>query len=126
MKRIISGLLITTCLLGLVGCGNTTEDPTVPIEPTEQEETISPVPEIRKLTLENVIEISKKGENIDWKDFEDYEFTDIGSGLFIYKYDIDDEYHLLVGGSPESKPIYVYLVHKTKNQIDIRRQLPHG
>lgn len=120
MKRIISGLLITTCLLGLVGCGNTTEDSIAPIEPNEQEEIISATPEIRKLTLEDVIEISKKGENIDWADFEEFEYKDIGSGLFVYKYDINDEYHLLMGGAQSSKPLYVYLVHKTKKQIDIR------
>ena len=122
MKRIISGLLITTCLLGLVGCGNTTEDSTAPIEPSEQEEIISTTPEIRKLTLEDIIEISKKGENVDWADFEEFEYKDIGSGLFVYKYDINDEYHLLMGGAQSNKPLYVYLVHKTKNQIDIRHE----
>ena len=119
MKRIISSLLIATCLLGLVGCGNTTKDPTAPIEPTE-ESSINIKSETRKLTLEDVIEISKKGEDVDWVDFEEFEFKDIGSGLFVYKYDINDEYHLLMGGAQSSKPLYAYLVHKTKNQIDIR------
>lgn len=119
MKRIVSSLLIATCLLGLVGCVNTTEDPTSPIEPTEESST-NIKSETRKLTLEDVIEISKKSEDVDWVDFEEFEYKDIGSGLFIYKYDINDEYHLLMGGAQSSKPLYAYLVHKTKNQIDIR------
>ncbi len=75
------------------------------------------------LTLEAVIELSHKGESLSWQDFELYKGTEIGSGLYILSYEIDDQYVLLVGGgSLQESPMYIRLVNKTDETrfIEIR------
>lgn len=54
--------------------------------------------------------------------FERYESKDVGSGLYIYLYDIDDTFGLWIGGVPSDKPIYMRLATKADmdNCIDIR------
>ncbi|MBU3146852.1 hypothetical protein [Clostridium sp. CF012] len=83
------------------------------------------VGESTKLTLEIVKNLSKKGGKLSWEDFQIYNGKDIGSGLYIMWYPIDDKYHLLIGGgSPKEKPMYIYLEYKdindTEKRIDIR------
>ena len=76
-----------------------------------------------RMTLDDVIRISTKGEEATWNDFEQYESTDIGSGLYIQLYDIDETFELMIGGTGTSdKPIYIRLVLKAdeSNYIDIR------
>ena len=51
--------------------------------------------------MEKVRELAEKGEELTWSDFEDYPYEDIGSGLYIYRYEIDESYYLLIGGVPE-------------------------
>ncbi len=85
----------------------------------------SPAPEIKpmeQLTLGKVIELSAKGEALTWSDFEQYSYEDVGFGLYIYRYDIDSNYELRIGGSPSVEPMYIYLVSKENpdNFIDIR------
>jgi len=77
-----------------------------------------------QLTLNDVIELSKKGDDLTWEDFKDYISTDIGSGLYIEKYDLEDGYTLLVGGVPSTKPYYIdlYRFDDSKNSIDIRTE----
>ena len=77
-----------------------------------------------QLTLNDVIELSKKGNDLTWEDFKDYISTDIGSGLYIEKYDLEDGYTLLVGGVPSDKPYYIelYRYDDSKNSIDIRTE----
>lgn len=73
-----------------------------------------------KLTLEKVQELAEKGDGLDWKDFEDYPYTDVGSGLYVYRYEIDETFALCVGGpSLDDKPSYVNLI-AGEEQIDIR------
>lgn len=79
--------------------------------------------ETDKLSLEKVIELSKKGKELSWEDFEKYDSIDIGSGLYIRRYDIDENHYLLIGGSSiDEKPMYIYLVkaNNSNNYIDIR------
>lgn len=78
------------------------------------------------LTLDDVITLSKKGDNLNWQDFEKYPYTETGSGLMIRIYDIDDMFSLAIGGSPEQKPLYINLQASTfgYNSIDIRVQSP--
>ncbi|WP_178022127.1 hypothetical protein [uncultured Paenibacillus sp.] len=76
-----------------------------------------------KLTLEKVIQLSHKGQELSWNDFKSFNSTEIGSGLYILRYEIDDSYYLLIGGNnPRKKPVYIRLVkadHSDK-YIDIR------
>ncbi|GEM_PF-5479292 len=78
-----------------------------------------------QLTLDDVVELSKKGENLSWSDFEKYESTAAGSGLYILYYAINDDYYLMIGGlSDKEKPAYIRLVKADDDEqyIDIRTQ----
>ncbi len=75
-----------------------------------------------KLTLERVIELSEKGEELTWSDFAQYESIETGSGLYIRVYDIDENFQLMIGGgAPTSEPMYIRLVskHNQHNYVDI-------
>lgn len=75
------------------------------------------------LTVESVVRLAEnKGEELTWDDFAMYSGTDIGSGLYILKYEIDKSFYLLVGGVPGTEPMYIRLVSKLNEEkyIDIR------
>lgn len=99
MKRVLPALTSLICVIGLLGCNDG-----------------------NLLTLDKVLELSAKGEDLTWSDFEQYESKDVGSGLYIYFYDIDDTFGLWIGGVPSDKPMYMRLATKTDldNAIDIR------
>lgn len=78
-----------------------------------------------KLSIEKVIELSQKGSHLSWEDFEQYESKEVGSGLYILVYEINDEYYLMIGGrDKEETPMYVRLVHNENKDdfIDIRQE----
>lgn len=65
-------------------------------------------PQWEELTLEKVKELAKKGDALSWSDFELYRHTDIGSGLYIYFYEIDENYCLVIGGGDtQADPLYI-------------------
>ncbi|MBP5434007.1 hypothetical protein [Ruminococcus sp.] len=72
------------------------------------------------LTLDIVKELSKKGSALDWKDFEDYKGRDIGSGLYIWEFELEDGFKLLVGGVTGRTPDYIVLMRGDEKTIDIR------
>lgn len=76
----------------------------------------------RKLTLDDVIMLSQKGDALTWSDFERYQGWEVGSGLYIMRYEIDELFDVLVGGIPDKAPMYIYLrVHnEADDRIDIR------
>ena len=70
-------------------------------------------PQWETLTIETVKELAKKGDALSWSDFEPYRHTDIGSGLYIYFYEIDEDYCLVIGGGDQqAAPMYIRLVLK--------------
>ena len=77
-----------------------------------------------KLTIDRVIELSAKGNELTWSDFAQYESIETGSGLYILVYDIDDTFQLIIGGSgnTEETPMYIRLALKDNwdTYIDIR------
>ena len=79
-----------------------------------------------KLTLDRVIELSAKGNELMWSDFAQYESIETGSGLYILVYDIDDTFQLIIGGSgnTEETPMYIRLALKDNwdTFIDIRTE----
>lgn len=82
-------------------------------------------PHGEKLTLEKVKELAGYGESLSWKHFAQYDHRDIGSGLYVYRYDIDENYYLVIGGGNTlTIPMYIRLVLKTDNSnyIDIRTE----
>lgn len=78
-----------------------------------------------QLTMEIVKKLAAKGETLSWSDFEPYAGEEVGFGLYIMHYGIDNEYYILIGGSyMEEPPMYVRLV-AAKNRdhyIDIRTE----
>lgn len=79
----------------------------------------------RELTLDDVITLSQKGEELTWSDFEQYQGREIGSGLYIMQYEIDELFEVLIGGvSYNVKPMYIYLQvnNEADDFIDIRTE----
>ena len=78
----------------------------------------------RELTLDDVIMLSQKGDVLTWSDFEQYQGREIGSGLYIMQYEIDELFEVWVGGVPDEKPMYIYLRvnNEAEDCIDIRTE----
>jgi len=76
----------------------------------------------RKMTLDDVVVLAEKGDDLTWEDLEPFYGVDIGSGLFIMKYPINEDFELVAtSGSMEGKPMRVMLVTGEK-EIDIRTE----
>lgn len=74
----------------------------------------------KQLTLDDVIGLSSKGEELVWEDLSDFKGVETGSGLYIVTYKIDENYKLMVGGTgAKGKPMYAYLVYGDDEKIDI-------
>lgn len=89
----------------------------------QKEDVIEMIPDDKKqLTLEDVIELSAKGQSLSWDDFEAFNFKETGSGLYIRVYEIDETFSVWIGGgSPVTIPMYIYLsANGLDNRIDIR------
>ena len=77
----------------------------------------------KQLTLDDVIELSSKGDELVWEDLDGYEGYETGSGLYIVKFDIDDNYTLVVGGTGAAgKPQYAHLTYNDETYIDIKTE----
>ena len=77
----------------------------------------------KQLTLDDVIELSSKGDELVWEDLADYIGYETGSGLYIVTFDIDDNYTLIVGGTGAvGKPSYAHLSYNDDDYIDIRNE----
>lgn len=112
MKKMIAIALSLAFVLAFAGCAATNSGE-------------------NKLTLEKVKELAEKGENLSWSDFEQYDHKDVGSGMYVYSYDIDKNFCLFIGGpNPQDDPLYIRLIHKGENgelvdngeYIDIRTE----
>lgn len=73
------------------------------------------------LSLNDVIILSQKGYDLSWTDFEEYNYIETGSGLYIRMYEINSRFSLGIGGAgPNSEPMYIYLTEEDGARIDIR------
>lgn len=62
------------------------------------------------LTLDEVERMAEKADELDWEDLRKYQYTDIGSGWFIWKIEIDEMFYLMAGGGTlNEKPVYIHL-----------------
>ena len=77
---------------------------------------------LRLLTLNDVIYLSKKKEELSWGDFEKYQYKEGGSGLYIRYYEIETQWKLFIGGGDlKEKPLYITLENSiTGDGFDIR------
>lgn len=76
----------------------------------------------KKLTIDKLQALTdEKHENLTWSDFSDYKYTDIGSGVYLYEYIVENNYKLHIGGKDlNAKPDYIFLFKKNYSPIDIR------
>ena len=75
----------------------------------------------QKLTLDDAVMLSQKGDALTWSDFEQYQGQEIGSGLYIMRYEIDELFDVLVGGVPNETPMYIRLRNQDINAwVDLR------
>ena len=77
----------------------------------------------KRIDLNEIIILSQYGYDLHWSDFEDYPYTETGSGLYIRVYEINEMYELRIGGTDtESDPMYIYLAlaEDPETRIDIR------
>ena len=76
------------------------------------------------LSLNDIIILSQKGNELNWSDFEEFEYIETGFGLYIRRYEINDLFHFSIGGAgPNSEPMYMYLGVNGEDpeaRIDIR------
>ncbi len=59
-----------------------------------------------QLTFEKLIQLSKKGEDLTWSDFDDYAYEEGGGGLYIRFYETAEGGRFVIGGTPNDKPWY--------------------
>jgi len=82
---------------------------------------IKVITETKRLSLNDVILLSQYGYDLSWEDFEQFDYTEAGFGLYIRIYEINDRYKLQIGGAgPDSEPMYISLVKDDADRIDIR------
>lgn len=131
MKSIKISLLFVTAIWALTGCSNSfkpevmittkeesQEESRQPIVMETDKEVTAPLTESSSqaeeeekevLTMEKVLELSDK-EDLGWADFENYASQDVGSGLMILEYAINERFILVIGGpGNDEKPMYIRL-----------------
>ena len=124
MKKRLVAVLLMVVVLMIAACGNSnSEEESIGADSQIMENTD---PAETRLIMEKVEELSEKGEALTWSDFEQYENSgDIGSGLYVIRYDMEESYYVLVGGADmETFPMYIRLVstENPDNYIDIRTE----
>ncbi len=80
---------------------------------------------LNKISIDDLIMLSEKGEDLSWEDFEEFSYVDIGSGRYIYEYNINEAFGFVIsGGSTSISPDFMSLYAKTgkdpEPSIDIR------
>jgi len=98
-----------------------------PVDRTEETSDITPeVPACKRMMIKDDIKkLSSIGMKLNVADFDKFIGTDIGSGIYIMKYeieDIDDEYLLVGSDGLSQEPIYVKLRRYDGTEIDIRTE----
>lgn len=87
--------------------------------------TTAAVSEQKPLISENdIIRLSEKGDALTWSDFEEFEYTDIGSGLYIWEFNIQHTHaKLQISGTDISeKPARIIYFHGNGAEVDIRTE----
>lgn len=74
------------------------------------------------LTLEDILILSEKGQDLSWEDFEEYQYAETGSGLYIHLYKVTGGFELWIGGgSTSDAPMYMNLLKEGESEgVEIR------
>ncbi|MCM1505636.1 MAG: hypothetical protein NC177_00655 [Ruminococcus flavefaciens] len=81
-------LFIVIAGISLVGCSYTKKD-----------NVALPYSDGIKLTLDDVVNLSEKGSNLKWSDFDGYSYYETGCGLYIRVYEINEKFSMCIGGA---------------------------
>lgn len=105
-------ITLAISMSGLVGCSESNENLQSTRTEVDTERIVAmETTQLRKMTSEDIARF-KNQESFSWSDFSAYEGEDIGSGLFVFKYNLVDGGYLLVSGpSLEQEPqkiVYYY------------------
>lgn len=76
----------------------------------------------KQMTLDDVVELSKKGGEFTWADFEAYSGRKCGTpfDMLAYIYEIDEGYYLFVSGAVDGAPDQVKLCHYNEHiSVDV-------
>ncbi|WP_340022435.1 hypothetical protein MHI24_25915 [Paenibacillus sp. FSL K6-1096] len=72
------------------------------------------------ITLTELKSLSEKEASLNWSDFDKYTFEDIGSGVYIRKYQVEGERKLLVSGkSLEQPPEKISIVDSSGKELEL-------
>ncbi|NLT09640.1 MAG: hypothetical protein GXY08_09075 [Ruminococcus sp.] len=98
-----------------------------PADRTEEKPDITPEIPVgkRMMTKDDIRKLSSMGMKLTVADFDKFIGVDIGSGIYVMKYeiaDIDDEYLLVGSGGLSQEPLYVRLKCCDGTEIDIRTE----
>ena len=107
---LIGGILIYSVCVGSFG--------DAVVEKVEESE------KVELITIEKIVELSKKGEDLSWEDFKSFSYYDAGkSGYQLLHYKIDDTFELLVSGMWTNKPdgVELTLIADNTVKLDIRK-----
>lgn len=85
---------------------------------SRSEEPIRTQEALRRLTLDDVRALAKKGTALSARDFDGYAYYETGSGLYIKAYPIDEVFAVLLGfASDADEPLYFKLTAKNDDGI---------
>lgn len=82
-------------------------------------------PQSEKMTPSDVRALAALKEELTWKDLEGFDHEEVGSGLYILKFEINgsEGYVLLAGGGSKTEPpLYVTLQSPTGESWEIRNE----
>ena len=77
---------------------------------------------LKAMTLDDVKELAKKGDELTWSDFEAYSGRKCGTpfDMLAYIYEIDESYYLFVSGVVDGTPDQVQLCHYNEHiSVDV-------
>ncbi|MCI8291667.1 MAG: hypothetical protein HFJ25_05420 [Clostridia bacterium] len=71
--------------------------------------------------VNSIIEL-KGINNVTWEDFKEYTYQDIGSGNYIYQYELSNGFYLYLSGPTlNTPPTYIYIVDRNGNRTDLKK-----
>ena len=126
--RYIAAGLILILLAGLLAaCRDPAASQTdMPSEP-EVTSTVTPneaqLPSLNLLRLTDLV--NRCGDSLSWNDFIRFHSVDLGSELCLLRYDMEEEYYLLIGGESRKKPpAFIWLVSEADadRYIEVRTE----
>lgn len=92
---------------------NKTESAQTGENDTSDSQTVS----LRKMTVDDINQLKSK-RDFSWDDFSIFEGEDIGSGLFVFKYEMDDGGYVLVSGSSLDQKPQTIIYYRSDGEVD--------